>query len=183
MSLPFYHPSSRGGGFAASFSDSFNHDCVFATLIKQSGWNDETKTGSFKASREDVTANVTIKLNDLEVAAILDCIERGRPFNTYHDGDVPKNIQFVPWFPKSSGSETPQQKGFSFSITVGNKEDSSVKNAFYIGFNFPEARLIREYLINILNNHFNYERENSKYEKSPTKVSPLKDTASKEEFI
>ncbi len=159
MALPIYHPSSRGTGFAASFSDSFNNDCVFATLIKQSGWNDETKTGSFKASREDATANVIIKLNDLEVAAILDCIERGRPFTTYHDGDVPKNISFVPWFAKAApdATATAPQKGFSFSISVGGKEDT-VKNAFYIGFSFPEARLIREYLLNILNSHFNIAR-------------------------
>jgi hypothetical protein len=158
-SVQFYHPSSRGNGFATSFSDSFNNDCVFATIIKQSGWDETTKTGSFKASREDVNANVTIKLNDLEVAAILDAIERGRPFSTYHDGDVPKNIQFVPWFPKVPEGTKVEQRGFSFSITIASKDENVKGNAFYIGFSFPEARLIREFLANCLNSHFDIARD------------------------
>ena len=164
--IAFYHPSSRGNGFASSFQDSNQNDCVFATIIKQSGWDNETKTGSFKASREDKNANVTIKLNDTEVSAILDSIERGRGFSTFHDGDVPKTIQFIPWFSKpiEEGAK-PEQRGFSFSITVGGKEDAT-KNAFYIGFTFPEARLIREYLINCLNSHFNSSRENFNNQKT-----------------
>ncbi len=170
--LPFYHPSSRGNGFAASFRTSFEGDCIFATLIKQSGWDSENKIGSFKASRDDVNANVTIKLNLLEISAILDCIERGRAFNTFHDSVSPKTIQFVPWFSKTSEEgQKPEQRGFSFSITVGSKEDGSFKNPLYIGFNFAEARLIREFLVNSLNACFDKDRSEQKdYEKNRSQV-------------
>jgi len=174
MNIQLYHPSKSGKGFAASFSDSFQNDCIFATIIRQSGWDENTKTGTFKASREDPTASTIIKLNDLEVSAILDSIDRSRPFSTFHDGDAPKTINFIPWIPKVADGEKPLQKGYSFTITITSKEDSSFKNSFYIGFSFAEGRLIREFLINCLNNHFNLNREKSRIEKSPTKVSPNK---------
>lgn len=160
MPVHIYHPNKVSSGFACSFSDGLNGDCMFASILKQSGWNESTRTGTFKASLDDKNSFANIKLSDLEVAAILDCVERGRPFSTYHDGDVPKTIQFTPWFSKQVNEDTnkPDQRGFSFAITVSSKEDPTIKNSFYIGLNFAEARLIREYLLNSLNSHFNIDK-------------------------
>jgi hypothetical protein len=150
-----YHPSKSGKGFASSFSYSEKDNNVYATLLKQSGWNDETQTGTFKASVEDPNGRVNIKLGQIEISAILDCIDRNRPFSTFHDSDLtPKQIGFTPWMDKADPSK-PIVKGYSFSITVSNKQDTSFKNSFYIGFNFAEARLIREFLINCLSKQFN----------------------------
>jgi hypothetical protein len=156
--IRIYHPSKSGKGFAMSIQDSNQNDCVFATLIKQSGWSEETKTGTFAASREDKNSITTVKFNDLECAALLNVIERGQPFSSFHSGDIEKGIQFTPWFPKVAEGEKSIQKGFSFSITL-NPNDATTKNSFYIGLSYPEGRLIREYLINCLNSHFNSQRE------------------------
>jgi hypothetical protein len=172
MSIAFYKPNKSNRGFAASFQNSHQNDCVFATIIKQSSWNEETKIGGFAASREDKSASVTVKLNQVETAAILDCIERGRPYSSFHDGESSKNINFVPWMSKPVNEEDKQvQRGFSFSITIANKEDSSSKNSFYIGFSFAEARLIREFLLNCLNNQFDINREKNSRQKDSSIVN------------
>ena len=44
------------------------------------------------------------------------------------------------------------QKGFSLSINKQGKEDSTDKSSFLIGFSFPEGRLLKEGLLNMLSN-------------------------------
>lgn len=153
--LALYHPNKNNTGFACSFSQSAKDNTVFAGIIKQASWDAEKKIGSFAASRKDPTKDVSIKLAQVEVAAILDCLDRNRPFSSVHDGDKQmKGIQFVPWLSKPSEGEKPVQKGYSFSINITDKQDSTAKNALYIGLNFSEARLVREYLVHCLQKAF-----------------------------
>lgn len=152
MPIHLYKPNKNNSGHACSFSQSDKDGTIFATIIKQSGWDSEKQVGSLKESRGDNTKNVSIKLGQVEVAAILDCLDRSRPFSTMHDGDKQiKSIQFVPWMSKD---EKPIQKGYSFSITITDKQDSTSKVSLYIGINFAEGRLIREYLMYALSNSF-----------------------------
>lgn len=156
MPIHVYHPNKNNSGFACAFSQSDKDGTIFATIIKQSGWDAEKSVGSFKESRNDPTKNVSIKLGAVEVAAILDCLERNRPFSTVHDSDKSlKTIQFVPWLNKpANATDKPTQKGFSFSIAVADKQDSTTKNSLYIGITYPEARLIREFLVYSLQTQF-----------------------------
>jgi hypothetical protein len=155
-----YHPTKSVKGFACSFWYSDRDNAVYATLIKQAGWDEKTQNGTFKDSLNDPNKKVNIKLSFVEVAAILDCIERNRPFSNYHDqDDFPKQISFTPWMSKAftdgEGNAHPaSQNGYSFTITVKNKQDTSQSNAFYIGLNFAEARYIREFLIHSMHKHF-----------------------------
>jgi|GEM_PF-6654525 hypothetical protein len=152
MAIHVYHPSKSLKGFAASFWYSDRNDTVFATLIKQHGWDDASKTGTFKGSLTDPTKKVNVKLAFVEAAAILDCIERQRPFSAFHDNEEnPKTIKFEPWL---TNGDNPIQKGFSFSITVKSKQDTTFTNPFYIGLTFAEAREIREFLIFVMHEHF-----------------------------
>lgn len=108
--------------------------------------------GTFKNSKSDPTKNVNIKLGQVEVAAILDCLDRSRSFSTMHDGDKTiKSIKFETWMSKD---EKPVQKGYSFSITISDKQDSTSKTSLYIGLSFAEGRLIREFLISALQTQF-----------------------------
>lgn len=145
-----YHPSKSGKGFAASFWYSERDKTVFATLLKQSGWDEKTQNGIFKGNIDNPEGRVNIKLDFIEASAILDCIERGREFKSFHDNDeTPKQIAFTPWIGQDG-----KQKGYSFSVTVTNKQDTSYKNSFYIGLTFAEGRLIREFFIFTLHQHF-----------------------------
>jgi hypothetical protein len=152
MSIHYYHPSSSGNGFACSFWFSERDQTVYATLLKQSGWDAKTRIGSFKDSLNDDSKKINVKLGMKEVAAILDCIERNRPFTAFHDfDDKPKSVNFVPWMSKDT---TPVLKGYSFSVTVTNKQDSTFKNAFFMGLTFAEAREIREFFIFCYHRYF-----------------------------
>lgn len=156
MPIHIYHPNRNNSGFACSFSQSNKDGTIFATLIKQAGWDGEKQVGSFKDSRNDPTKNVNIKLGEVEVAAILDCIERNRPFSTVHDSDKSiKTIKFEPWMNKPAApTDKPSQRGFSFSVTSADKQDSTTKNSLYIGLTFAEGRLIREFLVFALQSQF-----------------------------
>lgn len=155
MPIHIYHPNKNNSGFACSFSQSGKDGTIFATLIKQSGWNAETQVGTFKDSKNDPTKNINVKLGQVEVAAILDCLDRSRPFSTVHDSDKSlKAIKFEPWLDRNNNN-TP--RGYSFSMTLTDKENPSAKVSLYIGLTFPEGRLIREYLMFALQNSFNNE--------------------------
>ena len=147
--LHVYHPNKAVKGFACSFWYSEKDNAVFATILKQSGWDDKNGNGVFKDSKNDPTKKVNIKLSAFEVGSILDCIERNRPFSSFHDHDeTPKSIGFNPWM----NGET--LKGYSFAVTVTNKKDTTSKNSFYIGLTFGEARTIREFLVYSLHKIF-----------------------------
>jgi hypothetical protein len=149
MSIHIYHPNKRSTGFATSFWYSDRDDSFFATLLKQSGWDEARQNGVFKDSKNDPLKKVNIKLSPTEIAGILDCIERNRPFSGFHDADEsPKQIKFEPWITDGN------TKGYSFSVTVKSKSDSAFSNPFYIGLTFAEARLVREFLIYSLHRHF-----------------------------
>lgn len=154
--IQIYKPNKNNTGHACAFSQSPKDGTIFATLIKQSGWDATNNIGTFKDSKNDPTKNVNIKLGQTEVSAILDCLDKNRPFSTMHDGDKSiKSIQFVPWLNKpATPAEKPVQKGYSFSITISDKQDSTSKVSLYIGLSFPEGRLIREFLIYALRNQF-----------------------------
>lgn len=151
--VQIYHPTKTVKGFACSFWQSHQFD-LFATLMKQSGWDEANQNGTFKGSLEDPTKRVNIKLSQIEAAGILNCLDRNRPFSSFHTndkGDAPKQINFAPWMytPVSDDDgpkAAPIQKGYSFSITIGNKNDPQ-KNSFYIGLSYDEGRLIREYIM------------------------------------
>lgn len=158
--LHIYHPNKAVKGFACSFWYSERDSAIYATLVKQSGWDERSQNGTFKDSLKDPTKKVNIKLSFIEAGGILDCIERNRPFSQYHDSEAaPKQISFTPWvgkaWTKADGTEMPAtQNGFSFSITVLDKQDTTAKNPFFIGLSYAEARYIREFLLFCMHKNF-----------------------------
>lgn len=157
--IHIYHPNKAVKGFACSFWFSERDRSFYASLIKQSGWDEKSQNGVFKDSLNDPNKKVSIKLSLTEVCAILDCIERNRPFNTYHDNEnSPKSIAFTPWMGKPAVDDdgnisAPTQQGFSFGVTTGGKQGTD-KNPFYIGLKYEEARLVREFIIYALHRYF-----------------------------
>ncbi len=142
-------------------SDKNKEDCVFAQFIKQSTWDEARHIGGFKESMEDPTKKVTVKLEFVELGAILDCLDRNRPFKTFHDdGKGGKSITFGPWMDTPTASlddkpaSAPVLKGYSFGVTINNKEDSTNPNKFFIGLTLAEGRYIREFLIWAMQQHF-----------------------------
>jgi hypothetical protein len=148
MAIQFYHPNRAIKGFASSFSQ--RDGTVYATIIKQSGWDEKEQNGIFKGNKENPEGRVNVKLSITEVGAILDCIERGRDFSQPHvDEETTKQVSFAIW-----KGQDGNPKGYSFSVSVKNKSNPDYKNSFYIGFTYAEGRVIREYLIYCLHQAF-----------------------------
>ena len=117
------------------------------SMIKQDSWNDAKKQGSFLKNKDNPQKKVVSKLSRIEVAGIIDSIERNAEFKNFHSSqNQVLQIKFCPYLDK----ETQVQKGFSFSINKQNKEDSTQKTGFIIGFSYPEARLLKHDLENFL---------------------------------
>ncbi len=175
--ISIYKPNSKNSGFAASFqyqaNDKRGEDCLFAQLIKQHSWNPEKHIGSFRESMEDPTKKVSIKLEFAEIGAILDCLDRNRPFKTVHDDQKggTKSIVFSTWM---SADEVPVLKGYSFGVTINNKENSADSNKFFIGISIAEGRYLREFLIWVLNSHFDKELANRPTYDKPKASQPEK---------
>jgi len=79
-------------------------------------------------------------------------MERNVTFSAYHSSknQISKS-NFGPYISKKEGT----QIGFSYSINKEEKEDSTNKVGFIIGFNYGEARLLKEFLLEVLRNGFN----------------------------
>lgn len=137
--IQFYKPNPKVTGSACSFW--LNRDgSIMASFIKQDSWNDAKKIGSFSKNKDNPKARVIIKLNRIEVAGMIDAIESNREFSVYHNSEKQTlQIKFCAYLDKT----TQAQKGFSFSVNKQDKEDTTSKLGFIIGFTFPEARLLK----------------------------------------
>ena len=147
----FYKPNAKVTGTASSFWFNNEENTFFSSMIKQDSWNSSKRTGSFVKNKKNPKATVIVKFSASEVAGIVDSIESNREFSTYHSSQNQiTKIKFCPYM--RSGD----QVGFSYQINKENKEDSTDKTGFVIGFQYPEARLLKQYLINALNKSFKF---------------------------
>ena len=128
------------------------------------------------------------------MAAFIDAIERNVEYSGYHGsqkqivkfnfkpyykdeeteevGEVKGEVDISNDKTKLSGSVTgkifktkPKQVGFSFSVNREDKEDSTDKQNYVMGFYYPEAMRLKIYLQTIL-------MESYKVEYNPQKSSP-----------
>tara|TARA_Y100000310_G_scaffold251460_1_gene257999 strand:- start:132 stop:641 length:510 start_codon:yes stop_codon:yes gene_type:complete len=125
-----------------------------ASLIKQASWDDKTKKGSFAKNKDNPSKRVIVKLNPTEVGGLLDSIETNREFSNYHTSqNQTLQIRFAPYV------RNDEQVGFSFSVYKQDKQDSTNKASYIIGFTYGEARYLKEFLIYVLFKMFERERE------------------------
>ena len=177
--IQFYKPNAKVTGTACSFW--LNRDnSVMASMIKQASWNSDRKIGSFAKNKDNPKKRVIVKLSRLEVAAIMDSIQSNRELSTYHRSqNQVLQIKFCPYV------RDEQQVGFSFSVNKQEKEDSTARTGFIIGFTFPEAKLLSHDLGLFLDQTSHSQEDNREDEvKAPTpQPSPLKVTDLEEEGV
>ncbi|MAH46111.1 hypothetical protein CMI37_09780 [Candidatus Pacearchaeota archaeon] len=180
--IHFYKPTPKVTGTACSFYLNKRDNAFFSTLIKQDGWNSERRIGSFKKNKDNPSKRVNIKFSALEVASIIDSIKRNQKFTGYHGSNQIVRFTFGPYVRKGEQ----EQRGFSFSVTKENKEDSTDKASFLIGFNFGEAELLQQHLSHLLSDSFKITDElieksfkqnvtHSAPDRSPVEASELSD--------
>tara|TARA_Y100000588_G_C14109556_1_gene862397 strand:+ start:330 stop:902 length:573 start_codon:yes stop_codon:yes gene_type:complete len=151
--IQFYKPNSKNTGSACSFWSNYDGS-IMCSLIKQASWNDKTKKGSFAKNKDNPSKRVIVKLNPTEVGGLIDSIETNREFANYHNSqNQTLQIKFSPYMRNGD------QIGFSFSVYKQDKEDSANKASYVIGFTFPEARYLKEFLSYVLQKIFEKEHE------------------------
>ena len=156
--ISFYKPNSKNTGTACSFSVNSKDGSIWSSLIKQSAWNEGTKTGSFSDNRDNPQKSAKIKFSITETAGLIDALERNTEFSAYHSSD--KQITKIKLSPYIRDDK---QVGFSYSVNKENKDNIENKQSYLIGFYFNEARLLREFLIHSLHSVFkSQELENIK---------------------
>jgi len=151
--IQFYKPNPKTTGSACSFWSNYDGS-IMASLIKQASWDNNAKKGSFAKNKDNPNKRVIVKLNPAEVGGLIDSIETNREFSNYHTSqNQTLQIKFAPYIRNGD------QVGFSFSVFKQDKQDSTNKASYVIGFTFPEARYLKEFLIYVLRKIFEKERE------------------------
>ena len=170
--IQFYKPNPKVTGSACSFWCSTEEKAFFSSFIKQDSWNSDRRTGSFVKNKDNPKAKVMVKFSLIEASGVVDAIERNTEYGGYHGS---KNqiikFKFTPYISKKEN----KQVGFSFSVNKESKEDSTDKSSFIIGLYYPEARMLKEFLIHSLGKVFEktaYKGKKDKEETEQQKPSP-----------
>ncbi len=139
MQYNLYKPNSKNTGCAFSFKiidQDKEGNSVKPTFliqsIKQAGWNAQKRTGSFSDNAKNPEKNIYCKINENEVGAIINSIERYTEFSAFHTYNEDKTtISFKP-YEKTNGT-----KAFSLGVI----KNSTLK--FGIGIELGEARALK----------------------------------------
>lgn len=154
MRYQLYKPNSKNAGCAASFYTSTNKDgspCLFINFVLQSGWNDQSKTGSFKENAKNPQKSTSIKMNHNEAGEMLSSLKTRHPVNFFHTTATDKTqIQFSPWdkdrtVKGQNGDSTYKSHAFGLSVT----KNSSLK--FKIALEAGETEVLGLLLQDFIN--------------------------------
>jgi len=163
--IQFYKPNPKVTGTACSFW--LNDDgSMMSSMIKQDSWDSQKRIGSFSKNKNNPKGKAIVKFSQSEVAGIVDAIERNATLSAYHSSkNQITKINFGPYISKKEN----KQVGFSYSINKEEKEDSTNKVGFIIGFNYGEGRLLKEFLLEVLRSRFNLKQS---YQPQPPPEAP-----------
>ena len=170
MRVQFYKPNAKVTGTACQFWVG-DDGAIMGSLIKQDGWNQNTRSGSFAKNMNNPAKRVILKFSQAEVGEIVRAIDSNTTAQTngndgfYHRSQ--NQITKIFFGPYLRGE---QQVGYSYSVQKEDKEDSTNKTNFLIGFTFAEGIVLKEALLCALRESFT-QSANPKNYKSQNKQS------------
>lgn len=148
--MNLYKPNSKNAGHAIGLNFNSKEGRLFVQLIKQVGWDDSTKTGTFKGGK---FFNVTF--NAHEIGAALNCIESSIAAKLFHKTD--KGATSIEWAPFARKDTPDKRDGVTLSVSPRATEANKEPVKFGFWFNESEARLLKEYLRFVLSHFFTAE--------------------------
>lgn len=100
MSIQIYKPNKSNSGFGFSFSLGIDkksgEPVLFVNGIAQYSWSNGS--GTFQGNSNDPKKTVTVKFNEFECGAIINCLQRRYEWSTFHkSGENKTTIKFTPW--------------------------------------------------------------------------------------
>jgi hypothetical protein len=147
MRLNFYKPNKSCTGTAASFNVSAEEKglTLYTSFVKQAGWDEAFRKGSFTQNAKNPEKTAALKLNQTEASSIIRAVRKETKFSTVHvyQGST-TSIMFGPYEKKNGDS------AFSFSIKRGQQQ-------FSIGLELGEAELLAQFLESYLAESFRFE--------------------------
>lgn len=157
--MQFYKPNPRVTGTGCGFKLSVKDNGVMVNFIRQSGWDDSTKRGSFAGNMKDPKNTVSLKINSIEMGEIIACIRKKTSYSTYHkSANQNLSIKFEPYMRGTKENPTEKvQVGYSLSVHKTAKENSQDKSSFVIGFSFGETVVLESYFLFCLSRIFDEE--------------------------
>jgi len=154
MRVQFYKPNAKVTGTACQFWVG-DDGAIMGSLIKQDGWNQNTRSGSFAKNMNNPAKRVILKFSQAEVGEMIRAIDTNTTAQTngndgfYHRSQ--NQITKIFFGPYLRGE---QQVGYSYSVQKEDKEDSTNKTNFLIGFTFAEGIVPKEALLCALRESF-----------------------------
>lgn len=154
QNLQFYRANKNNTGVAVSFNFGQKRDKssldLYISGIKQSGWNAQTMTGSFKGSADDPSKNINMKFSDTEVGGIIYALENQKTFSAYHKSPAGATTASVrPYIPekiKSGQDWVANTNKVSQGVSITIKKDGENAPSFPLTLNFGEAITLAVYL-------------------------------------
>lgn len=161
--LQYYKPNKKNTGHACSFW--VNDDgSIQTSMIKQSGWDEKIRNGTFSANKDNPMARVISKLSEIEACAIVSAIRRKTPLNLDYKGEdagfyhrSKKQVLRIGFKSMYDKENARKHTGYSFTINKEDAEDSTSKASFYIMLTHGEAEMLAIWLEKVVNESFNGE--------------------------
>ena len=160
MQFILFHPNKSSQGSAIQFNYNEKDNNTYVSITKQTGWNDESKTGSFKDGEKHTT-----KLAIVELAQILRAIATKGECSFYHKTSSPSQIFFSLYKTKDEeGKEI--AKGYVFRVV---KKDGEDKITFSCGISFDELYILKAFLEEAIKNNLYFQNAPQEQKKEEPK--------------
>ena len=173
MSLQIYKPNKSNKGFAFSFSmgddRKSGEPVLYMSAIAQHSWDDQKRLGSFIENKEIPEKNISLKFNEFECGAIINCLKNRFEYNTFHKFEDNKTtIKFSPWDKSSKVQKfNPAKKSYeentqilpAFGITVTKNGNHTFKLPLEPG----EVECLGVLISTILQHIYSHRINKSKY--------------------
>jgi len=122
MNLQIYKPNPKNQGCAISFQISQkpnNEPQFYVNCIAQHSWNDQTKTGSFAACRNNPSKTIAIKFNEFELGEMINAFQQKTSYSAFHSSESNKTqIKLAPYEKtKGTGEYAVKYTAFGLSFT------------------------------------------------------------------
>jgi hypothetical protein len=176
MKYQIYKPNSKNTGCAMNFSIGTAKDgspSLYIGAILQSGWNDQTKTGSFSGNTKDPNKSGNFKMNANEAGEILSSFKTRIPSVFFHKYNEDTTIiKFTPWdkdkkVKTQNGEETYVSP--AFGISISKNSSSNFKLALEAGETEVLSVLLKEFIARDLDFQSNKQKEYQTEKPSPKK--------------
>lgn len=173
--IRYYKGKPDNKGCACTFWLNTEHNTFWASLLKQHSWDAKKKIGHFKASNDDQSKKAVVKFSEFEICKFIDSIKNDTTFDGYH-GSQAQIIKF-----KFEPYKADKFQGFILRVQKEDKEDSTNKVNFSMGFSTAEALRLAIYFENALsridNESFQYapDKDNRNSNKSKQSSAPKDD--------